>query len=92
MVSKLLATDLAPGVTQKDIELYKQAHEEATKATPLLPLAVPEQVNPAAIEFGKFEVKTWYSSPFPQEYARSVSSNPGRELFFFFDKFLTTLW
>ncbi|XP_058820696.1 histone acetyltransferase KAT6A isoform X2 [Topomyia yanbarensis] len=25
---------------------------------------------PAAIEFGKFEIKTWYSSPFPQEYAR----------------------
>lgn len=25
---------------------------------------------PAAIEFGKWEIKTWYSSPFPQEYAR----------------------
>ncbi|XP_055613729.1 histone acetyltransferase KAT6A isoform X2 [Uranotaenia lowii] len=25
---------------------------------------------PAAIEFGKFEIQTWYSSPFPQEYAR----------------------
>ncbi|KAI5749385.1 hypothetical protein M8J76_006928 [Diaphorina citri] len=70
VVSKLLATDLAPGVTRKDIDLYKQAHEEATKATPLLPLAVPEQINPAAIEFGQYEVKTWYSSPFPQEYAR----------------------
>ena len=27
---------------------------------------------PAAIEFGKWEIKTWYSSPFPQEYARLV--------------------
>nr|CAI5860554.1 unnamed protein product [Callosobruchus analis] len=25
---------------------------------------------PAAIEFGKYEIDTWYSSPFPQEYAR----------------------
>ncbi|XP_066259743.1 histone acetyltransferase KAT6B isoform X5 [Euwallacea similis] len=26
--------------------------------------------NPGAIEFGKYEIHTWYSSPFPQEYAR----------------------
>ncbi|XP_030761511.1 uncharacterized protein LOC115886482 isoform X2 [Sitophilus oryzae] len=26
--------------------------------------------NPGAIEFGKYEIQTWYSSPFPQEYAR----------------------
>lgn len=25
---------------------------------------------PAAIEFGKWDIETWYSSPFPQEYAR----------------------
>lgn len=25
---------------------------------------------PAAIEFGSYEIQTWYSSPFPQEYAR----------------------
>lgn len=25
---------------------------------------------PAAIEFGKYEIDTWYSSPYPQEYAR----------------------
>ena len=25
---------------------------------------------PAAIEFGEFEIETWYSSPYPQEYAR----------------------
>lgn len=27
---------------------------------------------PAAIEFGKYHIQTWYSSPFPQEYARYV--------------------
>lgn len=25
---------------------------------------------PAAIEFGQWDIDTWYSSPFPQEYAR----------------------
>lgn len=25
---------------------------------------------PRAIEFGKYEIQTWYSSPYPQEYAR----------------------
>lgn len=25
---------------------------------------------PAAIEFGQWQIDTWYSSPFPQEYAR----------------------
>ncbi len=26
--------------------------------------------SPLAIQFGKFEISTWYSSPYPQEYAR----------------------
>lgn len=26
--------------------------------------------SPAQIEFGKYLIHTWYSSPFPQEYAR----------------------
>lgn len=25
---------------------------------------------PAAIDFGPWDIETWYSSPFPQEYAR----------------------
>jgi len=25
---------------------------------------------PQMIEFGKYEITTWYSSPYPQEYAR----------------------
>jgi hypothetical protein len=27
---------------------------------------------PPCIEFGKYEIQTWYSSPFPQEYAKLV--------------------
>lgn len=27
---------------------------------------------PASIQFGKYDIQTWYSSPYPQEYARYV--------------------
>lgn len=36
---------------------------------PSIALAAQERC-PAAIEFGQWEIDTWYSSPFPQEYAR----------------------
>lgn len=41
----------------------------STFPSPSLQMAVQGR-NPAAIEFGKYEIETWYSSPFPQEYAR----------------------
>lgn len=41
----------------------------ASSATPLLPPSLPARC-PSAIEFGQWEIETWYSSPFPQEYAR----------------------
>ena len=28
---------------------------------------------PASIQFGKYDIQTWYSSPYPQEYARYIS-------------------
>ena len=28
--------------------------------------------SPLSIQFGKHEISTWYSSPYPQEYARQV--------------------
>ena len=35
------------------------------------PLQVESQGRyPPLIEFGKYEIQTWYSSPYPQEYAR----------------------
>ena len=30
---------------------------------------------PQCIEFGKYEIDTWYSSPYPQEYARYVRAD-----------------
>ena len=35
----------------------------------VLPMS-PSQVRfPPSIQFGKYEIKTWYSSPYPQEYS-----------------------
>jgi histone acetyltransferase MYST4 len=72
---------LPPGVTQKDVDLFKETREKANATTSLLPSGTPFVTSPslamssqgrcpAAIEFGKYEIQTWYSSPFPQEYAR----------------------
>ncbi|CAH0564032.1 unnamed protein product [Brassicogethes aeneus] len=78
-------TQLPPGVTNKDVELFREAREKAAAATAAL--AAPDAAAnpvltspshamaaqgrcPAAIDFGKYEIQTWYSSPFPQEYAR----------------------
>lgn len=50
--------------------------EEAELANQNMMLDSPSKLmhdqprNPGAIEFGKYEIQTWYSSPFPQEYAR----------------------
>ena len=32
----------------------------------------PNGRYPPCIEFGRWEIETWYSSPYPQEYARYV--------------------
>lgn len=92
---------LAPGVTQKDVDLYREIRDRAavdvgttnaaasTTIAIGTPLAVQRGSNlahslisptsaamaaqercPAAIEFGPWDIETWYSSPFPQEYAR----------------------
>lgn len=90
---------LAPGVTQKDVDLYREIRERAARAVcqqPATSFATPvrgggggtaaqpfgsmisptsaamaaQERCPAAIEFGPWDIETWYSSPFPQEYAR----------------------
>lgn len=87
---------MPPGVTQKDIDLFKETRERAllNNTQPLIPqnmlvgtplgtaqlgalsppsaAIIAQQRCPAAIEFGQYEIETWYSSPFPQEYARLV--------------------
>lgn len=41
-----------------------------TKLSPGSAALAAQERCPAAIEFGQYEIDTWYSSPFPQEYAR----------------------
>ena len=68
-----VAPPLPPGVEESDLVLFKRAQEKAlaNMATSLngkLTLD-PSTRSPAMIEFGKYEIKTWFSSPYPQEYA-----------------------
>ncbi|XP_078316982.1 uncharacterized protein LOC111118300 isoform X4 [Crassostrea virginica] len=83
------SSGLPPGVTDDDVQLFKQAQDKAQEAlmedaarqngesqvaaAPTVPLpAVPGGPGrfPPCIEFGKYEIQTWYSSPYPQEYAK----------------------
>ncbi|XP_056906895.1 histone acetyltransferase KAT6B isoform X2 [Takifugu flavidus] len=56
-------------VTEEDIETFVHVRELAMQRT-------GSQMNtdsmrcPAVIEFGKYEIQTWYSSPYPPEYSR----------------------
>ncbi len=64
---------LPPGVTEGDLTLFKKAQEKAfefmvSSMSTKNPFD-PNTRSPSMIEFGKYEIKTWYSSPYPQEYA-----------------------
>lgn len=63
---------LPPGVTEEDLALFKQAQEKANAAMNLdtSTTLVPSTRSPPLIQFGRYEIVTWYSSPYPQEYAR----------------------
>ena len=63
---------LPPGVSESDLELFKKAQERALAcmATSINGKTLdPTARAPPMIEFGRYEIKTWYSSPYPQEYA-----------------------
>lgn len=62
--AKAFARDTTP-----DPNLTTKKSLAATMQSPSKFMAAQERC-PAAIQFGKYEIKTWYSSPFPQEYAR----------------------
>ncbi|XP_054717681.1 histone acetyltransferase KAT6B-like [Uloborus diversus] len=62
---------LPPGVTDNDVNLFKNVQETALQAMGHGSIPPePQGRSPGAIEFGKFSIETWYSSPYPQEYAR----------------------
>lgn len=64
-------------MTEKDEEMFRNAREKANSyMTSNNDPAPPLNNNarcPPKIEFGRYEIETWYSSPYPQEYARSAN-------------------
>ncbi|XP_015929465.2 histone acetyltransferase KAT6B [Parasteatoda tepidariorum] len=62
---------LPPGVTENDVNIFRNVQETALQAMGHGSIPPePQGRSPGAIEFGKFGIETWYSSPYPQEYAR----------------------
>ncbi|EDO39739.1 predicted protein, partial [Nematostella vectensis] len=59
-------------VTEADLALFKKAQEKANSKMMVTPTSAPHPNvrSPALIQFGRHEIHTWYSSPYPQEYAR----------------------
>ncbi|XP_061200214.1 histone acetyltransferase KAT6B isoform X3 [Neopsephotus bourkii] len=57
-------------VTQEDLEVFKQARELSLEKIGCKTTGETGGRYPSVIEFGKYEIQTWYSSPYPQEYAR----------------------
>ncbi|XP_073542174.1 histone acetyltransferase KAT6B isoform X2 [Phyllobates terribilis] len=58
-------------VTQEDVDIFRQARELSFEKIGCKAMSDQTGRYPAVIEFGKYEIQTWYSSPYPQEYARS---------------------
>ncbi|KAI4890562.1 hypothetical protein NFI96_008281 [Prochilodus magdalenae] len=57
-------------LTEKDVELFRHIQELALQKVGVTGPPDPQMRCPSVIEFGKFEIQTWYSSPYPQEYSR----------------------
>lgn len=60
------------GVTEADLALFRQAQEKANASMNVstVTTVLPSSRSPPLIQFGRYEIVTWYSSPYPQEYAR----------------------
>ncbi|EDV56954.1 histone acetyltransferase KAT6A [Drosophila erecta] len=70
---------LPPGVTATDVELYQEVLHKAVvqmsnnhieKTNDVSLKSGLNTQSPKSIQIGKWDIETWYSSPFPQEYAR----------------------
>ncbi|XP_028422950.1 histone acetyltransferase KAT6B isoform X3 [Perca flavescens] len=56
-------------ISEEDIETFTHVQELAVQRTGSL-MNTDSVRCPALIEFGKYEIQTWYSSPYPPEYSR----------------------
>uniref|UniRef100_A0A3Q2DJU8 histone acetyltransferase n=1 Tax=Cyprinodon variegatus TaxID=28743 RepID=A0A3Q2DJU8_CYPVA len=55
-------------VLEEDIEMFARVQELAAQVRKCAEYDFTRR--PAVIEFGKYEIQTWYSSPYPPEYSR----------------------
>ncbi|XP_037547401.1 histone acetyltransferase KAT6B [Nematolebias whitei] len=60
---------LSDHVTEEDTETFTRVQEFAAQKTGSL-MNTEFMRCPSVIEFGKYEIQTWYSSPYPPEYSR----------------------
>nr|XP_045599279.1 uncharacterized protein LOC123758727 isoform X7 [Procambarus clarkii] len=76
IVEKIQRNSLPPGVTERDLDMFKKAQERAAQEMEKNRTTVQERDPfnmsrcPASIDFGQYDIQTWYSAPYPQEYAR----------------------
>ncbi|KAJ8248430.1 hypothetical protein GJAV_G00241940 [Gymnothorax javanicus] len=56
-------------VTPEDQEMFRQTQQLCAQKMGCVS-AVNSERRPAVIEIGKYEIQTWYSSPYPPEYSR----------------------
>ncbi|XP_036402215.1 histone acetyltransferase KAT6B-like isoform X2 [Megalops cyprinoides] len=56
-------------VTEEDLDVFKRVQDLAAQKSGCANSADCGR-HPAVIEFGKYEIQTWYSSPYPPEYSR----------------------
>lgn len=62
---------LLNGITsQFDLDLFREAQMRASEEMEQSGMGVPGEGTVKKLEFGRFELDTWYSSPYPEEYAR----------------------
>ncbi|XP_036816409.1 histone acetyltransferase KAT6B isoform X4 [Oncorhynchus mykiss] len=56
-------------VTEEDVEIFTQVQELSSQRNGTMTITNSGRY-PAVIEFGKYEIQTWHSSPYPPEYSR----------------------
>uniref|UniRef100_A0A8C7FIU7 histone acetyltransferase n=1 Tax=Oncorhynchus kisutch TaxID=8019 RepID=A0A8C7FIU7_ONCKI len=56
-------------VTEEDVEIFTQVQELSSQRNGTMTITDSGRF-PAFIEFGKYCIQTWYSSPYPPEYSR----------------------
>ncbi|XP_072166506.1 histone acetyltransferase KAT7-like isoform X2 [Diadema setosum] len=62
---------LLNGITsQFDMDMFREAQMRASEEMEKNGMGNPGEGSVKKLEFGRFELNTWYSSPYPEEYAR----------------------